>query len=161
MATRSLTALAVSAIALAFVASSASAASLTGRVVRVVDGDTIVVLVQREQVRVRLAGIDAPERPGQPFSAASRDALAALVAGKTVTVTYDQQDQYGRVIGQVSAAGVNANRAQLRGGMAWVYSRFNTNPLDRGLELQARGRRTGLWADPAPVPPWQWRRATK
>ncbi|MDP3615311.1 MAG: thermonuclease family protein [Rubrivivax sp.] len=161
MARRRLPALAASALALTLLAQSASAANLAGRVVRVIDGDTVVVLVQHKQVRVRLAGIDAPERPGQPFSAVSRDALASVVAGKVVTVTFDQEDQYGRVIGQVDAGGVNANRAQLRAGMAWVYSRFNKNPVDRAIELQARARRAGLWVDPAPVPPWQWRRATK
>jgi len=138
-----------------------SAETVQGRVVRVVDGDTIIVLAGRDQVRVRLAGIDAPERPGQPYSVASRDALAQVVAGKMVTVTYDAHDQYGRVIGQVDASGVNANTQQLQRGYAWVYARFNRSPIDQAIQAQARFRRVGLWADPAPIPPWQWRRVRK
>lgn len=163
MSNRPIRALAASALALFFLTHSttSNAATLQGRVVRVVDGDTIVVLSDRDQVRVRLSGIDAPERPGQPFSVASRDALAAVVAGKVVTVTYEEHDQYGRVIGRVDAAGVNANTRQLQTGHAWVYSRFNTSPVDRAIQAQARLRRVGLWADPAPTPPWQWRRARK
>ena len=139
----------------------AEAKTITGRVVRVHDGDTITVLVGRDQVRVRLARIDAPERPGQPFSSASRDALAAIVAGKTVRVTYSQQDQWGRPIGEVDAGGVNANTAQLRAGYAWVFRKYNRDPVDRALEVQARIRRAGLWADPAPTPPWEWRAAKR
>lgn len=139
----------------------AQAATITGRVVRVHDGDTITVLVGRDQVRVRLARIDAPERPGQPYSSASRDALAALVAGKIVRVTYSQQDQWGRPIGEVDAGGINANTAQVRAGYAWVFRKYNRDPVDRALEVQARLRRAGLWADPAPTPPWEWRAAKR
>lgn len=154
-------ALAAGAVALICLASPACAETFQGRVVRVVDGDTLIVLAGRDQVRVRLAGIDAPERPGQDFSAASRDSLAQIVAGKVVSVTYDTRDQYGRVIGQVNASGVNANTQQLQRGYAWVYARFNSNPVDHAIQAKARFRRIGLWADPAPIPPWQWRHVRK
>ncbi|TAL46182.1 MAG: hypothetical protein EPN91_00780 [Salinibacterium sp.] len=144
-----------------FTPASATAAQLSGRVVNVLDGDTIVVLVGRDQVRVRLARIDAPERPAQAFSVASRDALASLVAGQAVRVSYSSTDQYGRVIGEVDAGGVNANTQQLRQGWAWVFRTYNKNPLDMALEVQARDRRAGLWADPRPIPPWEWRRAKR
>lgn len=158
MTQRTLSTLAACALALMIIAAPASAATFQGRVVAVLDGDTIIVLAGRDQVRVRLARIDAPERPGQPYSVASRDALAAVVAGRTVRVSYDTIDRYGRPVGEVEVAGVNANTQQLRQGYAWVFRHYNRSPVDRALEAQARIRRSGLWADPQPTAPWEWRR---
>ena len=80
-----------------------NAATLTGKVVKVADGDTITILVGTEQHRVRLQGIDAPERK-QPYGKASGRSLSALVAGKQVRVEYDKRDRYGRIIGVVWGA---------------------------------------------------------
>ena len=134
-------------------------ADFTGRVVKITDGDSLLVLISKRQVRVRLDGIDAPER-GQAFSKRSRQSLADMCAGKTAEVADRGKDRYGRTIGGVTCAGVDANSEQVRRGMAWVFTRYV--PLGSALyelEAYARLRQIGLWADPRAVPPWEWRRA--
>lgn len=130
---------------------------LTGRVVAVADGDTLTLLVDRTQVRVRLADIDAPERK-QAFGTRSRQSLHDLCHGKAAQVQDHGQDRYGRTIGQVTCGGIDANAEQVRRGMAWVYDRYARpdSPL-YALQDQARASRIGLWADAKPVPPWEWR----
>jgi endonuclease YncB( thermonuclease family) len=131
-------------------------ADFRGRVVVVADGDTVTVLVDRTQVRVRLEGIDAPER-GQPFGEASRRSLASLVAARTVEVREHGRDGYGRVLGVVRADGIDANAEQVRRGYAWVFRRYSHDAHLLALEDEARVARRGLWRDPEPVPPWVWR----
>lgn len=112
-------------------------------------------------MRVRLADIDAPER-GQPFGNRSRESLRGLCHSKAATVQQSSVDRYGRVIGTVTCAGVNANATQVRRGMAWVYDRYASpaSPL-YSLQDEARAERIGLWHDAQPVPPWEWRRAKR
>ena len=131
-------------------------AELTGRVVAVHDGDTITVLVSGRDFRVRLAGIDAPER-GQPFSNASRHALEAHVAGREVRVVERGRDGYGRILGRVYAGSVDVNAEQVRAGFAWVFRRYEQDPLLLALEVEAKAAQRGLWRDAKPVPPWVWR----
>ena len=135
----------------------AQAASLDGRVVAVADGDTVTLLVDRQQVRVRLAEIDAPESK-QAFGTRSRQSLHELCHGKSAQVQDNGRDRYGRTIGQVTCAGIDANAEQVRRGMAWVYDRYarRDSPL-YALQDQARAARAGLWTDVRPVPPWEWR----
>jgi len=132
-------------------------ADFTGPVIAVVDGDTIDVLVGRRPVRIRLAQIDAPEKR-QAFGTSSRQALTTLVFGRSVTATEAGRDRYGRVIGTVYVSGVNANAEMIRLGMAWVYRKYATDRSLYALEDEARTARHGLWADPSPVPPWEFRR---
>jgi endonuclease YncB( thermonuclease family) len=135
----------------------ATAWSFDGRVVDVHDGDTITVLRDGNiQVKVRLNQIDAPEI-GQPFGQASKKALSKLVFGKTVTVEEAGQDKYGRTIGTVFIDEVNANTEMVKLGMAWVYRKYMKDPYLLELEEAARNQRLGLWNDPAPFPPWEWR----
>ena len=149
------------AAALALVLAAAAAhADLTGQVVRILDGDTLEVLVDLRPTRVRLAEIDAPEKR-QPFGTRSRQALADLVFRKTVTVKEAGQDRYGRTIGTVLVDGQSANRAMVQAGMAWAYRAYLVDTSLLKVEAQAREARTGLWADPAPVAPWEWRAAEK
>ena len=140
-------------------ASKAGAASeLVGRVVAIADGDTLTVLVTRQQIKVRLTDIDAPERK-QPFGTRSRQSLADMCAGKDARIAEQGKDRYGRTLGRVSCAGVDANAEQVRRGMAWVYVRYA--PKDSPLyvvEAEARAARRGLWQDARPVPPWEWRK---
>lgn len=137
-------------------ATPAVAATLAGRVVAVHDGDTLTVLVRQREIRIRLAGIDAPER-GQPYATASRRALAARVAGREVDVDVRGRDGYGRTLGVVHAGGIDVNRAQVRDGWAWVYRRFEQGPAWLALEDEARHAKRGLWRDPQALPPWTWR----
>lgn len=133
------------------------ASVLQGKVVRVLDGDTIEVLQGQKPVRVRLLNIDAPEK-NQPFGRWSSDQLRRLVAGQSVTVSYTQTDRYGRVLGRVvTANGTEANRQQVLKGAAWVYDRYNTDNSLPALQREAQTQKRGLWVDGNPMPPWEWR----
>ncbi|WP_070697969.1 thermonuclease family protein [Xanthomonas campestris] len=136
---------------------SAARADFAGPVIAILDGDTIDVLIDRQPVRVRLAQIDAPEKR-QAFGTRSRQALSALVFRQSVTVADAGRDRYGRVLGTVYVFGVNVNAEMVRQGMAWVYRQYATDRSLFALEDEARAGRRGLWADPSPVPPWQFRR---
>nr|WP_315425959.1 thermonuclease family protein [uncultured Pseudomonas sp.] len=136
---------------------SAARADFTGPVIAILDGDTIDVLIDRQPVRVRLAQIDAPEKR-QAFGTRSRQALSALVFRQSVTIADAGRDRYGRVLGTVYVSGVNVNAELVRQGMAWVYRQYATDRSLFALEDEARAGRRGLWADPSPVPPWQFRR---
>lgn len=148
-------------LAFLLVASSAIAQTLTGKVVRVADGDTVTVLVDgNQQKRVRLYGIDAPEKR-QAFGQKSREALARIVAGKTVSVDVIDVDRYGRSVGVITTDGINANREMINSGLAWVYTRYCKKTFCReweSLEQSARRAKRGLWRDGNPVPPWEWRK---
>jgi endonuclease YncB( thermonuclease family) len=140
---------------------------LTGRVVKVADGDTITVLDNTNtQHRIRLQGIDSPEK-GQPFGNASRKHLAKLVTGKTVTVKWDKRDRYRRIVGFVIVDGKDMNLSQLKAGMAWFYRYYQKelSPEKRKLyaraEDEARANKKGLWQDKNPMPPWEWRRLNR
>ncbi|HDN4658595.1 TPA: thermonuclease family protein [Salmonella enterica subsp. enterica serovar Potsdam] len=133
------------------------AAQIQGKVIRVLDGDTVDVLQERQPVRVRLLNIDAPEKK-QPFGRWSTNQLKALLAGQSVTVSYTQTDRYGRILGRViTVNGTEANRQQVLKGAAWVYDRYNTDNSLPALQREAQTQKRGLWADNQPVPPWEWR----
>ncbi len=121
------------------------AAQIQGKVIRVLDGDTIEVLQEQQPVRVRLLNIDAPEKK-QPFGRWSTNQLKALLAGQSVTVSYTQTDRYGRVLGRVvTANGTEANRQQVLKGAAWVYDRYNTDNSLPTLQREAQTQKLGLW----------------
>ncbi|MCH4778782.1 thermonuclease family protein [Escherichia coli] len=123
---------------------------IQGKVIRVLDGDTIEVLQDKKPVRIRLANIDAPEKK-QAFGRWSANQLKALLAAQPVTVTYTQTDRYGRIIGHVfTTNGTDASRFMVQSGAAWVYERY-------AMQREAQEQKRGLWADANPVPPWEWR----
>jgi endonuclease YncB( thermonuclease family) len=144
-----------------FLAVSPALADIRGKVVSVHDGDTLTVVIDRRQVRVRLTDIDAPEL-GQPFGTRSRQSLAELCFGKEARLDVRGQDRYNRSLARVTCAGRYANAEQVRRGYAWTFVRYarQDSPL-YALEHEARSARRGLWADPAPVPPWAWRRNSR
>jgi endonuclease YncB( thermonuclease family) len=160
----------------ALVSSMAAHADITGKVVSVTDGDTIKVLDGTStQHKVRLKGIDAPER-GQPFGTVSRDHLASLIAGKEVFVEFVKKDRYGRILGKVwvqpadcptCSKTLDANHTQILSGMAWWYRYYakEQSPEDRGryesADDEARKRKWGLWADPNPINPYEWRKGER
>lgn len=133
---------------------------LTGRVVRVADGDTLTVLVESRLYKIRLVEIDAPEH-GQPFGRRARRALAELAYDKTVTVESRGRDRYGRILGEVLLEGISLNRTLVASGYAWAYRRYLEDQAYLELEQQARKQERGLWAHSAPVPPWRWRRGLR
>jgi endonuclease YncB( thermonuclease family) len=138
------------------VAAAHARADFCGRVVKVHDGDTVTVLAAGVERRVRLVGIDAPER-GQPYASASRRGLAGRVGGRVVRVIERGTDSYGRTLGRVLVAGSDANAAQVRDGYAWVFRRFENDPALIAQEAEAKAAGRGLWRDPEPLPPWVWR----
>jgi endonuclease YncB( thermonuclease family) len=155
-------------------AAPAPAAELFGTIVAVADGDTVTLLDDtHRQHRVRLSAIDAPERR-QPYGERAKQHLASLVYGKTVLVVWEKRDRYRRIVGRVlvpqctqSQCGytIDAGLEQIKAGLAWHYKQYAIEqpPAERtryaALELQARERGEGLWRDPYPVPPWQFRHA--
>lgn len=137
---------------------------ITGRVVNVTDGDTVTVLdAAKVQHKVRLAGIDAPEK-SQAFGQRSRESLEELVADKTVIVETYKKDRYGRSIGKVLVNGRDMNIEQIRHGLAWFYRQYEVelSPDDRQsydrAESEAKDYKKGLWSDRNPVSPWEFRR---
>ncbi len=145
----------------------AAAEKIVGRVVGVADGDTVTVLdAQNRQHKVRLTGIDAPEK-AQAFGQRSKESLSSLVFSQVVTVQTRKTDDYGRQLGQIWLGQLDVNLEQLRRGMAWHYKNYEREqPLlerlaYRNAEDEARSKRIGLWRDPLPVEPWLFRRETK
>jgi endonuclease YncB( thermonuclease family) len=139
-------------------------ATLTGRVVRITDGDTLVVLdSSNAQHKIRLAGIDAPER-GQAYGTKSKEHLSDSVAGKFVVVEYEKRDRYERILGKVLLSGEDMNLEQIKAGLAWHYKKYQNEQTtaDRvkysDTEREARMARRGLWHDDNPMPPWDYRK---
>jgi endonuclease YncB( thermonuclease family) len=154
----------------------AHADTLTGRVVGVADGDTITVLdANHQQNKIRLQGIDAPEK-AQPFGQRSKESLSAMVFNKEVRVDWEKRDKYKRIVGKVwvqpascptCPRTLDAGHAQITVGLAWWYGKYSNeqSAQDRGAyefsELEARAKRAGLWADADPVSPWDWRKEAR
>lgn len=142
----------------------ASTAELHGEVVGLVDGDTVTVLdATKTQYRIRLTGIDAPEKH-QSFGARSRNSLSDMVFRKTVKVEFQKKDRYGRIVGKVIIGSLDASLEQVRRGMAWHYKAFEQeqSQSDRLLYTQAeedaRKAHRGLWRERDPIAPWDFRR---
>ena len=134
-----------------------SAERIEGRVVGVHDGDTLTLLVTgNQQIKIRLAQIDAPES-NQAFGQKSRQSLAEMVFNKSVTVEKETVDKYGRTVGTVFIDGMDVNKNQVARGMAWMYRKYAHDRTLVQIENNARQARAGLWADPNPVPPWEFR----
>lgn len=134
------------------------ATELTGQVVRIADGDTFTLLLEnKEQVRIRLHGIDTPER-GQPYSRVATDYLGELLSQGQVVVRVMDTDRYGRTIGMVLVDGWNVNEELIRAGYAWHYKQYDDNEYWARLENEARSSKKGLWQEPDPTPPWVYRR---
>lgn len=135
--------------------------SISGRVVGVADGDTVTLLTEKkQQVKIRLASIDAPEK-SQAFGTASKKSLSDLCFDKPATVESHGKDKYGRTIGALTCDGVDADAAQIKAGMAWVYRQYSHDAHLIELEDEAKANSTGLWSDAEPVPPWKFRHGVK
>ena len=144
-------------------AQAAATSPLHGRVIAVADGDTVTVLdAQQRRHRVRLLGIDAPEQ-AQPWGAEAGAHLKALVLQHEVQVDFAKTDRHGRLVGTLRLQGQDVNLQLLRAGLAWHHKPYAADQwlLERWRyardERQAQREQRGLWADPAPVPPWEYR----
>jgi endonuclease YncB( thermonuclease family) len=138
-------------------AQGALAAEYTGRVVSVQSGDALTVQVSQQQIAVRLSDIDAPE-DGQAYGKQSRQSLAQLCENKNARVRTTGKDRSGRALGRVVCATVDVNVEQVRRGMAWVYDRRVKDRSLYDFQDEARSAQRGLWAEPKPTAPWDWRR---
>ena len=134
---------------------------ITGKVIRVADGDTITVLdAANTQNKIRLYGIDAPEK-AQDFGNKSREKLASLVAGKNIAVTVMDIDRYGRNVGRINIDGKEVAEEMLKAGMVWLYTAYCKIPECKHwkeLETQAKTAKIGLWSNPTAKEPWLWRK---
>jgi len=133
-----------------------SPAPWQGKVIGVADGDTITVLRDKTPVKIRLHGVDAPEK-AQPFGKESKQFTSNLVFGKEVTVRPVVIDKYGRTVAEIFVGGRRLNSELLKAGLAWHYKKYSTDKTLAALEDAARKARRGLWADPNPTPPWVYR----
>ena len=125
---------------------------------RVVDGDTLILRVAEVTYRARLHGVDAPETR-QPWGPESTQTLRDLVVGSgPITVEVPDIDRYGRLIVKLYADGVYLNRKLVARGAAWHYTRYDDSDELAEAEQAARDRGIGLWSQPDPVAPWEWRR---
>ncbi len=147
-----------------FLSLTASADTLTSKVVKITDGDTLYVLdANYKEHKIRLAGIDAPERK-QAYGLAFRKYLASIVAGKQVSIEYQKRDRYGRILGKVLLDGIDVCLEQVKVGFAWHYKKYQHEQSAEDRELyadaknKARNERLGLWRENNPMPPWEYRR---
>lgn len=131
----------------------------TGTVISVADGDTLTVLHAGKQERVRLYGVDCPEKK-QPFGTRARQLTGQLAFQKVVTVRVKDRDRYGRTVGEVVLPdGKVLNQELVRAGLAWWYRDYAAGDAKLArLELEARAARRGVWSDPSSVPPWEYRK---
>lgn len=149
--------LAMAAFFIAVASPAAAQFSFEAQVIRITDGDTLTVRAGEKNFRVRLHGVDAPER-GQAFGTKARDFLADAVAGKAVALRVLDVDRYGRLIAEVLVGTTNWNLELLRVGLAWHYAEYDDTPAYKAAEAAARASRRGLWAEPEPEAPWVYRR---
>ena len=135
------------------------AADFTGPVVSVLDGDTLEVLHNQHPERIRLNGIDCPEK-SQAYGQKAKQAASALVFEKEVTLHTLGKDKYGRTIADVLLPDeTNVNHELVKEGWCWWYRKYAPgDTVLEGLERDAREARKGLWVDSQPVPPWEWRK---
>lgn len=136
---------------------------IVGKVIRVADGDTITILdADKQQYKIRFEGIDAPESK-QDFGQKSKQNLSDWVFGKEVTVITSKIDKYKRHVGKVLVTGTDVNLEQIKAGLAWHYKKYADEQIEADRifyaeeETKARNAKIGLWADPKPTPPWDWR----
>ncbi len=136
------------------------AADLSGRVVGIADGDTFTLLTSdKQQVKIRLAEIDAPES-SQPYGNKSKQALSGLIFGKDVRVVVQTTDRYGRTVGRPYVGNLDVCEEMVRVGAAWVYRQYVVDESLFDVENDARAARRGIWglSEAQQVEPWNWRR---
>jgi len=141
-------------------AKAAYPALIEGKVVGVHDGDTITILREKKQYKIRLDGIDAPEL-SQAYGQVAKRFASEFAFGKIARVEVHGIDRYGRYLGEVFVNGQSLNKAILAAGLAWHYKQYSKDPVLASLEAQARFKRIGLWKDPSPIPPWEYRKRKK
>ena len=130
-------------------------------IIAVTDGDSLKARCgepgQYQQLTIRLAEIDAPELK-QPFGNRSKQSLAALCFQQWANIRPTAKDRYGRIVARVECQQIDASAYQVQHGMAWAYTKYQTDQAIAPLQQAAQAAGLGLWADAQPVAPWDWRR---
>lgn len=133
-----------------------------GRVIKVIDGDTIWVKTNNKHIKIRLSYIDAPELK-QTYGVRSKNFLTNLILDKNVQINANKKDRYNRHLGEVYIHSVNesvfVNAKMLKSGNAWIYLKHRDNSYLKNLENYARIKKIGLWSEETPVEPWIYRRS--
>lgn len=157
----------IAALIVAAMPPSVHAEQWQGTVVAIADGDTLTLLDGAHRThRIRLDGIDAPERK-QPYGQRARESLAALTHGRSATADCEKIDRYGRDVCRVTVDGVDVGLEQLRRGLAWHYLRYAHEQTAAAraaysqAEIEAKREHSGLWSTRDPTPPWDFRRAAR
>jgi len=151
------------ALCLILITTSAHAEEIVGEVIGIADGDTITVLQNRTQHRIRLYGIDTPEK-SQAFGNKAKRFISGLVFHKKVRVVVEDVDRYKRKVGSVFVGSTFVNEEMVRNGYAWVYRKYCKRSFCSEwlrLEEQARQNQLGLWSHKKPIPPWDFRHGNK
>lgn len=138
----------------------APASAFQAEVVGISDGDTIVVLYQNKEIKLRLHGIDCPEMH-QAFGRAAKKFTSDQAFGKVADIEPQGKDRYGRTVALVNIDGTSLNESLLINGLAWVYTKYYKGETWYALEHQARIDKVGIWSDDHPIPPWEFRRINK
>lgn len=146
---------AVALFCLALFATAVPAAAFPARVQSCHDGDTCRVITGQGVIKVRLAEIDAPEID-QPYGTAARAVLCSMVCGRDVDVE-PRGTSYDRIVGLIRINGLDTSEAMVRAGAAWDYPQYDLDPMMPSLQRAARAGQLGLWGNPSPIPPWEWR----
>jgi micrococcal nuclease len=134
------------------------AATITGKVISVNDGDTLTISdTIKKHYKIRLLFIDTPELK-QPHGKQAKAFLSNLVLNKQVTITWTKKDRYKRILGIVTIGAINCNEELLKAGMAWHYKKYSKDKRLQALEDKARAAKKGLWQDSKAVAPWDWRK---
>ena len=133
--------------------------TLIGKVVSIADGDTVTIVKNNQQTKIRLAEIDTPEK-NQPYGKKAKNALSNLIFNKEVEVEIVTIDRYGRTVGKIILGNLNINKEMVKAGHAWVYVKYAKDKTFFALEKNAKENQLGLWALPEGkrIPPWQWRK---
>ncbi len=131
--------------------------SKSGKVVGIIDGDTVTLLCHNRTYRIRLNGIDCPEK-GQAYGTAAKKFTAHLLFSKPVIVYIVDIDRYGRYVGDIYLGDIYINAEIVKAGYAWHYKRYSDSSQLAQYEIDARNNQRGLWQDAHPIPPWQFRK---
>lgn len=146
--------------------SSPALSRFPARVNAVFDGDTVVAIdATGVEHRIRFSGVDAPElahdgRPAQPGGQEAMVWMRRAVLGQTVVVEVTDKDKWGREVARIILDGEDINLSLIRNGWAWAYRQYLHEPCLTpyiAAEEAARRERRGLWGDPNPTAPWDWR----
>ena len=132
-------------------------AAVVGKVVKVVDGDTLHIYSNKGTYKIRLSGIDAPER-GQAYGKRAKEHLEFLVAGKQVIAIVESKDRYGRYVASLKVQSKDVCAEMLTAGYAWHYKQYDNNKYYDELQREAKKAKRGLWLDKKPQAPWEYRK---